>query len=454
MDNPQLINKIKEFGEKPFLVHKRVSYTYYDLYLAIDNWARLLNADGVEEGSVVAIISDYSFSSISCFLALIKNKNIIVPITSKLQQDIHIQLDEAFVSWVVTFQEKTHHIEKRDSIKKNHFLMTEIQKKNAAGLILFSSGSAGKPKAMIHNLDILVDSFSCSRSKNLVIIVFLMFDHIGGINTLLNILASGSKMIIPESRNAEEIGSLIEKNKVMVLPSTPTFLNLMLINDVYRKYDLSSLKVISYGTEPMPEALLTKLRSIFKKVRFIQTFGTSETGISKTISKSSSSTSFRIEQLGGEYKIVDGELWLRSETQILGYLNHSMERFTEDGWFKTGDMVVQEEDGFFVIVGRNKEIINIGGEKVLPVEVESVLLQMPEVLDCMVYAEKNAITGSTVAAEVSLTQIMSPSLFRKRIRLFCRDKLAQYKVPTKIRIVKKTSFGDRFKKMRIMNSKS
>ena len=453
MGDGQLIEKIREFGEKSFLVHKRDSYTYQDLLFSIDGWFKLLRSEGVDQGSVVAIVGDYSFTSIACFLALLKNKNIIVPITAKLEPEVEIQLGEAFVKWAVTFQEKNHHIEKRYSTIEPHALVTEIRNKNAAGLILFSSGSAGKPKAMIHDLDVLVDSFAGARSKNMVILVFLMFDHIGGINTLLNVLASGSKMVIPESRNAEEIGSLIEKNKVMVLPSTPTFLNLMLINDVHQKYDLSSLKIISYGTEPMPETLLTKLRHSFKKVRFIQTFGTSETGISKTTSKSSGSTSFRLDQLGGEHKIVDGELWLRSETQILGYLNHSMENFTKDGWFKTGDMVVQQGDGFFTIVGRNKEIINIGGEKVLPIEVESVLLQMPEVLDCMVYAEKNSITGSAVAAEVRLTEEMSPLLFRKKLRIFCRDRLAQYKIPTKIRVVESTSFGDRFKKMRISASK-
>ena len=69
---------------------------------------------------------------------------------------------------------------------------------------------------------------------------------------------------------------------------------------------------------------------------------------------------------------------MRSKTQVLGYLNASMESFTKDGWFRTGDLVEELEGGYIRIVGRNKEVINVGGEKVLPAEVESVLLEIGE----------------------------------------------------------------------------
>lgn len=75
----------------------------------------------------------------------------------------------------------------------------------------------------------------------------------------------------------------------------------------------------------------------------------------------------------------------------MGYLNSSMERFTEDGWFKTGDLVEEASDGYIKIVGRSKELINVGGEKVLPSEVESVLFQIPNLVDCIVYGEKTLL---------------------------------------------------------------
>ena len=160
----------------------------------------------------------------------------------------------------------------------------------------------------------------------------------------------------------------------------------------------------------MPESLLNRIKAAFPDTALIQTFGTSETGISQTISRSSSSTLIKFDDPNTEYKIVEGELWLRSKSQILGYLNHEMSRFTEDGWFKTGDLLEpaneKEGEGFFRIVGRKQEIINVGGEKVTPSEVESTLLEMPEIADCLVYPETNALTGQIVAAEIVLLSLI------------------------------------------------
>ena len=277
-------------------------------------------------------------------------------------------------------------------------------------------------------------------------LVFLMFDHIGGLNTLFNALCMGTCLIIPKNRDAKNICELIEKYKIMVLPSSPTFLNLILISGENKNYDLSSLRMITYGTEAMPESLLLKLKESFPKVKFLQTFGTSETGISTTSSKSSDSLYMKIEDANQEYKIVDNELWLRSKTQVLGYLNASMDSFTRDGWFKTGDLVEELEDGYLKIIGRAKEVINVGGQKVLPAEVESVILSMEEIDDCMVYSEANVIIGQTVVCDVVLHK--SCENIKKIIRLFCKDKLETFKIPTKVNVVEKTNFSDRFKKIR------
>jgi acyl-CoA synthetase (AMP-forming)/AMP-acid ligase II len=135
--------------------------------------------------------------------------------------------------------------------------------------------------------------------------------------------------------------------------------------------------------------------------------------------------------------------------QILGYLNSSMERFTEDGWFKTGDLVEQTEEGYIKIVGRNKELINVGGEKVLPSEIESVLFQMPEVKDCIVYGEPNPIMGQIVVAKILLNQEMKISETKKIVTEFCSGKLEKYKIPSKVVLMSESEFSDRFKKKRL-----
>jgi acyl-CoA synthetase (AMP-forming)/AMP-acid ligase II len=207
--------------------------------------------------------------------------------------------------------------------------------------------------------------------------------------------------------------------------------------------------MITYGTETMPESLLLKLKEQLPNVKFIQTFGTSETGIAKTTSKSSESTLMKIEDPDQEYKIVEGELWLRSKTQILGYINHSNDSFTSDGWFKTGDLVEEFDGGYLRIIGRSKEVINVGGEKVLPTEIESIVLELQEIEDCKAKGLTNAITGQMVVVDIVVKQGFDLQSIKSIVRNHCKIKLDPYKVPAKINIVDALAFSDRFKKIRL-----
>jgi len=208
--------------------------------------------------------------------------------------------------------------------------------------------------------------------------------------------------------------------------------------------------MITYGTEPMPSQLLKRVRDAFPKARLLQTFGTSETGITQTSMTSSTSTDIKIDDPNTEWKVVEGELWIKSQTQILGYLNAAMDRFTSDGWFKTGDLANVTADGTLQIKGRVQELINIGGEKVLPVEIETVLLELSLVNDCMVYGASNAITGQMVCADVVLKSGDSESEARSEIRRYCLQKLERYKVPSKINFVAAIPRSSRFKKTRVL----
>ena len=438
-----ILDKFKSFNSKNAIVFEDRIYTYEEFVKQIKDYKNILDKHNISS-KVVVILGDYSFYNLALFFALYENKNIIVPITSNIKKVQDDFIKESFCQTIIKTDERNLLIQNLKTTF-SHNMIDNLREKNSSGLILFSSGSTGKPKAMIHNLDTLIDSFKDKKEKSMNMLVFLMFDHIGGLNTVFNALCMGACLIIPKIKDAKTICELIEKYKIMVLPSSPTFLNLILISEEYKNYDLSSLRMITYGTETMPQSLLLKLKEVFPKVKFLQTFGTSETGISTTSSKSSNSLFMKLEDINGEYKIVENELWLRSKTQVLGYLNASMDSFTSDGWFKTGDLV--EVDGEYIkIIGRAKEVINVGGQKVLPAEVESIILEMEEISDCMVYGEKNAITGQTVVCDVVLNKNIEN--IKKRVRVFCKDRLDAYKIPTKVNVVDKTNFSDRFKKIR------
>jgi acyl-CoA synthetase (AMP-forming)/AMP-acid ligase II len=149
---------------------------------------------------------------------------------------------------------------------------------------------------------------------------------------------------------------------------------------------------------------------------------------------------------GFETRVVDGLLEIKAQSAMMGYLNHESP-FTEDGWFKTGDAV--EVDGEFIkILGRKSEIINVGGEKVYPAEVESVVQLMENVEDVAVQGEPNPITGQMVVARVKLKHPEDPRDFKKRLFSFCRERLPRFKIPQKILLVDEGMHGPRFKKMR------
>jgi long-chain acyl-CoA synthetase len=131
---------------------------------------------------------------------------------------------------------------------------------------------------------------------------------------------------------------------------------------------------------------------------------------------------------------------------MLGYLN-APSPFTDDGWFNTGDAV--EVDGeYFRILGRRSEIINVGGEKVYPAEVESLIQEMDNIAEVTVFGEKNPITGSIVCAMVHLKQPEDSKELTLRVKKFCRQQLPAFKVPVKVIVDDSSQHSERFKKIR------
>jgi acyl-CoA synthetase (AMP-forming)/AMP-acid ligase II len=233
---------------------------------------------------------------------------------------------------------------------------------------------------------------------------------------------------------------------VQVLPTSPTFLNLMLLSGACEKYDMSSLELITYGTETMPESTLVAISQKFPDTRLLQTYGLSEIGILR--SKSKDSQSLWVKVGGKEFatKVVDNRLWIKSESAMLGYLN-APSPFDTEGYLDTGD-VVEQQGEWLKILGRQTELINVGGEKVYPAEIESVILAMKEVDDVAVYAMPHLITGMVVAAEIKLISPEPLSEFKVKLRQHCINRLPAFKIPKKITLIENYTHNARFKRMR------
>jgi acyl-coenzyme A synthetase/AMP-(fatty) acid ligase len=439
-----LPERIRDFGVRPALAMSDGVCDYARLAELTSGCIDAMDAVGVRSGDSVAIPGDHSPETVARLLACLERGCVAVPMTGVTPDEAIARRRIARVTWIFDAAGLTPVPVSGDAVP----LLDDLRARGRSGLVLFSSGTSGEPKAMVHDLGVLADAYRDRKPKALAIILFLLFDHIGGLNTLLNGLASGATLVVPRDRNPETVSAMIARHRAAVLPASPTFLNLLLLSGCATRFDLSSLRIITYGTEPMPESLLHRLRETFPGVKFIQTFGTSETGIARTVSKSSDSTLWKFDDPDQEWKIVEGELWLHSKTRALGYLNHSSERFTVDGWFRTGDRVEESGDGFLRITGRLSEIINVGGEKVMPAEVESVILEVPGVNDALVRGEPNPITGNMVVAVVVPEIPGGSDELKRAVRAHCREKLAAYKVPVRVTFVDALEAGSRLKKIR------
>lgn len=399
----------------------------------------------VQPGEAVVIDADYSPGSIALLMATIANRNIVVPIAAHVKSDREKYAEIGEAKWY--FKVLPDDCYERHSYPREmkHPFNLQLKNQGSPGLILFSSGSTGEPKASLHNLDFLLAKYQVQRNSQRIL-AFLLFDHIGGFNTLFYTLSNHGCVIALEARDAVSVCGAIERHRAQVLPTSPTFLNLLLMSEAWRDYNLASLQLITYGTEAMPQATLRKLNEIFSHIRFLQTYGLSELGILRSKSRSSDSLWVKVGGEDYETRIVAGMLHIRAKSSMVGYLN-APSPFDEDGWFNTQDEV--DVDGEWLrFKGRKNDIINVGGEKVYPAEVESVILEVDNVIDTTVSKEPHPITGNIVVAAIALRQPEPLREVARRVQSHCFARLPRYKVPVKVYWAEATRVTERFKKQR------
>ena len=329
-------------------------------------------------------------------------------------------------------------------------LLGELRRREHPGLILATGGTTGTPKIVLHDLRALLAIVPVKAAGPARRTLPLMrFDHIGGLDMAWRALAGQQVLVAPPLELAPvAVAATIARHRVEVLPATPSFLNLLLLAGVNETHDLSSLRVVPYGAEPMPAALLARLRQALPRVEFVQRFGTSETG-ALPVRETGAGLVLREDQPGFAWKVVDDELWVCSPARALGYLSGQAAGFGDSGWFRTGDLAEQLPDGTVRVLGRRQELINVGGEKVLPSEVEGVLLAHPLVADCRVVAAPSTVLGQVVAAEIVWRGPDPDVLAVKRdLHVFASPMLSRHKLPAVVRLVTALASTRNLKKSR------
>ena len=425
-----LLSRMRGRGSAEAFWWRGESISYQALDERIRAWERRLGERGIGPGVPLALLGDYSPESVSLILALIKIGAIVVPFTAAVASELGELARLAGARSLVRFEADDRHSFESLPEAPLPELVAAFRERRRPGLIVFTSGSTGKPKGILHDCERVIKKFAAQRTAYRTLL-FLLMDHFGGFNTFLAALSYGGVLVAPDGRQPAAVARTIERARVELLPVTPTFLNLLLAAGSAAEHDMSSVKLISYGTEVMTEATLKRITELFPNARFQQTYGLSEMGVLRSKSQASGSTWVKVGGEGFETRIVEGILHVRSESAMVGYLN-APDPFDSDGWFNTGD-AVERSGEFLRILGRRSEVINVGGQKVFPAEVETALLEAGNVTEATVFGEPHPLMGHVVVARISLSEPEEALALKARLRKHCLARLAPVQGPGEIR---------------------
>ncbi len=487
------------------------SFSYNQLWMSSLLVADFLKKSGIGPGDRVAVLSPNCIETIILFFALQRLGGILVPLNFRLSppeidyivtnSDPKIlfydenllktvqQLSDDLVSkkqiidlnQITQLADKT--FDKNNSLVVSTLSQDFISKFEYPCMILYTSGTTGFPKgAVLTNKMLFWNAINTSLSLNItqedVTINFAPLFHTGGWNVLLTpFLFRGARTILFEKFEATEVLKIAAKEKVTLLFGVPTMLAMMSDAEDFKSLDISSIRYMVVGGEPMPLNLIQKWNE--KGVPVRQGFGLTEFG-PNCFSLSEKDAEKKMGSIGRsnfyvKTKIINsngievgpnevGELLLSGPSCMQGYWNNpkATDETIIDGWLHTGDLVKKDEDNYFYVVGRKKEMFISGGENVYPVEVEKVLRSHPVVTEAAVVGVKDQKWGEVghafivcknikskeikspelASTDLNFTELNSSEFNETEFKEFCRQNLAGYKIPKYFTLLDELPKGD------------
>lgn len=319
------------------------------------------------------------------------------------------------------------------------------QDESNCGLYHLTSGSTGTPKLCIRALIRLKE-----EGLSFAQLLSLKYSKIASLSPIYHsyafgaaymaALTSGSCVYIFDKFIPRKAVDVIGTWKASVVIAVPVMIKAITAVSLLKEYDFSTLSAILVGAGNVP----AEIKAAFKKrfgIFISANYGSTETGglISRLTECPAESIGKEME--GIEVKLIrqdgkkaengeEGEAYIKCKYMMSNYLGEKTEVFDKGGFFPMGDIMMKDSEGFYYIKGRTKNLINIGGKKVNPKEVEDVLLRYPGIHDCVVYKSMRTNDQEIVKAEIA-----GEALDETEIRTYLRQELAGYKIPSLIEFV-------------------
>jgi long-chain acyl-CoA synthetase len=341
---------------------------------------------------------------------------------------------------------------KMEDAPADHSVEEEIDAKNDLALLQYTGGTTGLSKGvMLTHYNLVSNTLQSSAWFHQIekgeekILAVLPFFHVYGMTVIMNFaIATGATMILHPKFDAGEVLKAIQKNKPTIFPGAPTMYVALLQHPDVKKYQISSIKACLSGAAPLPLEIQQQFETLTGG-RLVEGYGLTEAspvthanpiwGKRKngTIGLPWPDTECRIVNIetGEDLSLPEqiGELVIRGPQIMKGYWNRPEEtaQTLKDGWLHTGDIASMDEEGYFKIVDRKKDMIIAGGFNIYPREIEEVLYEHPKVLEAAVIGVTDSYRGETVKAFIVVKQ--GETLDEAELDAYCRGQLAAYKVP-------------------------
>lgn len=370
-------------------------------------------------------------------------KNVLYPFVQKKQTGMIVR---------VKHEGDCHLFTKALSLASGKVKETDVDPIEDIALLQYTGGTTGFPKAaMLTHYNLTANTFMCAKwmykceRGNESILGVLPFFHVYGMTAVMNLsIMEGYKMILLPKFDVETTLKTIEKQRPTLFPGAPTIYIALLNHPNLKKYDLSSIKICISGSAPLPVEVQEQFETVTGG-KVVEGYGLTEASpvthsnfiwdgkrIKGSIGVPWPDTEAMIVSLEtGEKANVNeiGEIVVRGPQVMKGYWNRPEETAAtlRDGWLYTGDLGYMNEEGYFFVVDRKKDMIIASGYNVYPREVEEVLYEHPKVQEAVVIGVPDAYRGETVKAFVVIKE--GETCTEEELDQFMRSKLAAYKVP-------------------------
>lgn len=436
--------------------------TYGGLNDRANRAASTLLGLGVEKGDRVAVLSDNRPEYIEVFFACAKIGAVVVPVSWRLSgPEIQWQLEDSAPKVLITAPEwrrVSQNLEFDSTYEKALAAAAPDEPEDSCTfhdslMILYTSGTTGRPKGatLTHgnffwaNLNIIV---AADVVRDDVSLMFLPMFHIGGwnVNTLALFLKGGT-VVLERQFDPARVNELIAKKSVTLLMGVPSTYLFMSQQPGFEQTDFSSVRAMLVGGAPMPEALLNTYAS--RGIDIAQGYGLTESSPTSLLLTQDDAVR-KLGSAGQPYFFTDtqlmgddgsvltppatGEIVARGPNVMKGYWERedATAETIRDGWLHTGDVGRTDEEGFFYIIDRKKDMIISGGENIYPAEVENALYEHPDVGEAAVIGIPDEKWGESVHAIVVPRE--GALLTDEQVIEHSRDRLAKFKVPRSVEI--------------------